>query len=132
MKKLKRQVLLVDDDPQNNFLSKMVLKISLGTIEVTDFVVPEVGLEYIESEFIPRPDGEKTTLLLDINMPTMSGWEFLEKFDNFKEHLKKQFSIYILSSSVDPSDIRRAKQNPLVVDFIEKPLTKATVLRMFG
>lgn len=110
----------------------MVLKISLGKIEVTDFIVPEVGLEYIESEFVPSPDGEKTTLLLDINMPTMSGWEFLEKFDNFKEHLKKQFSIYILSSSVDPSDIRRAKQNPLVVDFIEKPLTKATVLRMFG
>ncbi|MEP7170076.1 MAG: response regulator, partial [Bacteroidota bacterium] len=65
-------------------------------------------------------------------MPSMTGWEFLEKFDAFKEPLKNQFHIYIFSSSIDPRDIQQAKANPLVVDFIEKPLNKKTLLRLFG
>jgi len=65
-------------------------------------------------------------------MPTMTGWEFLEEFDKLSENIKMQFQIFMLSSSVDPSDIERATSNPLVTDFIEKPLNKEALERMFG
>jgi len=127
-----KQFLIVDDDPQNNFISKMELKKYLGEVEVTDFVIPEKGLEYIQTKFSENPTGHKTTLLLDLNMPSMTGWEFLEIFKSFAEPIRRQFDIYILSSSIDPKDIERAKQNPHVIDFIEKPLNKAILLTIFG
>ncbi len=110
----------------------MALRRSLGEVEVDDFIIPEKGLEYIESEFSGGTEGEKIVLFLDINMTTMSGWEFLAKFEAMEERIKKQFEIYILSSSVDPRDYQKAKENPLIIDFIEKPLGKTTLLRMFG
>lgn len=77
------------------------------------------------------PESE-ITLFLDINMPTITGWEFLEKFQEFTDSVKNQFNIYMLSSSIDPSDIQRAKLNPLVIDFIEKPLSKAILADIFN
>jgi response regulator RpfG family c-di-GMP phosphodiesterase len=128
-----KRFLLVDDDPQNNLLSKMALKKSFGDVDVKDFVLPEKGLEYIQSESaLSGPQDVKTTLFLDIDMPTLTGWDFLKKFEALKESIKAQFDIYVLSSSVDPRDIERAKSNPLVRDFIEKPLNKATLIKMFG
>ncbi|MBK9414224.1 MAG: response regulator [Bacteroidetes bacterium] len=127
-----KQFLIVDDDPQNNSLSRMAIRKVLGNVPVKDFEVPETGLEYIGKDFETGSSDEKTVLLLDINMPTMTGWEFLEEFDKLSENIKMQFQIFMLSSSVDPSDIERATSNPLVTDFIEKPLNKEALERMFG
>ena len=132
MKTLIKQFLIVDDDPQNNSLSRMAIRKVLGNVPVKDFEVPETGLEYIGKDFETGSRDEKTVLLLDINMPTMTGWEFLEEFDKLSENIKMQFQIFMLSSSVDPSDIERATSNPLVTDFIEKPLNKEALERMFG
>ncbi len=132
MTEIKKRFLLVDDDPISNSLTKMILKKSFDELHINDFTMPENGLEFMKSEHSHNlPDG-KTTLFLDINMPTMSGWEYLEEFELFDASIKKQFDIYILSSSVDPKDINRAKENPLIIDFIEKPLKKETLLKMFG
>lgn len=132
MKTFIKQFLIVDDDPQNNSLSRMAIRKVLGNVPVKDFEVPETGLEYIGKDFETGSSDEKTVLLLDINMPTMTGWEFLEEFDKLSENIKMQFQIFMLSSSVDPSDIERATSNPLVTDFIEKPLNKEALERMFG
>jgi CheY-like chemotaxis protein len=69
-------------------------------------------------------------ILLDLNMPIMSGWEFLERFEELDEIIKKQVKIYILSSSVDPRDKERAGKNKDVEDYIVKPLTKEIVLEI--
>ncbi len=132
MTKSAKRILIVDDDPHNNLLSKVVLRKSLGEVEIRDFVVPEEALEYIETEFTRNQVLEKITLFLDINMPTLTGWEFLDKFKAFTEPVKNQFNIYMLSSSVDPADVQRAKLNPLVIDFIEKPLNKSILAKIFG
>ena len=127
-----RRFLIVDDDPQNNSLSKMALKKSLGDVQVQDFIIPEEGFEYIQTAFSLNAEKEKIVLFLDINMPTMSGWEFLEKFETLDEQVKKQFAIYILSSSIDPRDLEKAKENSHIIDFIVKPLGKKMLLEMFG
>lgn len=126
-----KQFLIVDDDRQNNFLTEMALKKSFEAVEVTVFMNPELALEHIENKF-QEVNEEKVTIILDINMPSMTGWEFIEKFNAFDKAIKEQFGIYMLSSSIDPVDISRAKTNPLVLDFIEKPLNKIIVKKIFG
>jgi CheY-like chemotaxis protein len=126
-----KRFLIIDDDPLSNLLSKKVLEL-FGEVEIIDFVVPELALEFILNEFEHQPSEEKTTLFLDINMPTLTGWEFLDKFKTFAEPIKNQFNIYMLSSSIDPADIERSKLNPLVIDFIEKPLNKVILTEIFG
>lgn len=74
----------------------------------------EEALQYLEKQ-------TPWLLLLDLNMPVMNGWEFLAKLKKITDHVK--FSIYITTSSVDPIDKKRAKKNPFVKGFIEKPLT---------
>lgn len=123
--------ILVDDDPINNLLSKRAISKNLVGAKVIDFLAPEMALNYIENDFGLHSFEERIIILLDINMPTLTGWDFLDLFNKFATSHKDKFSIYILSSSVDPSDIQRAKLNPLVHDFIEKPLNKEFLLKTF-
>ncbi len=132
MTQIPKRFLLVDDNPITNMLTKMVLKKSLGEVHVNDFISPEDGLEFMKPEPIYNPPDGKTILFLDINMPTMSGWEYLEEFELFDASIKEQYNIFILSSSINLNDINLAKANPLIVDFIEKPLKNATLLKMFS
>lgn len=124
--------ILVDDDPINNFLSKKAIEMNLSKTEIKVFLSPEIALQYLETEFEQQKQEQRNIILLDLNMPTLTGWEFLEAFETFAPSLKNQFQIYILSSSIDPADIHRAKENPLVIDFIEKPLNKDFLTRTFG
>ncbi len=131
MRKLAKRFILVDDDPLTNLLTKKIIERNLGEVEVKDFDAPELALEYIVTEFEHKKFADKTILFLDINMPTLTGWEFLEKYETFSTPIKNQFNIYILSSSIDPMDIERAKLNPLVIDFIEKPIKIDFLLNTF-
>lgn len=125
-----KQFIIVDDDKFSNLLSKILLSKLFENVEVKDFLFPESALEYIETEF--EQHEEKTTIFLDINMPTLTGWDFLKIFETLPDTLKNQFQIFVLSSSIDPIDIERAKADPLVIDFIEKPLSKAVLEKYFG
>lgn len=132
MTQVTRRFLLIDDDPLNNTLTKMILKRSFEEVLINDFTFPEEGLGFIKSEPSHNPADWKTTLFLDINMPTLSGWEFLETFELFKASIKEHYDIYILSSSINISDIDLANANPRVIDFIEKPLNKTKLVKIFG
>jgi len=127
-----KRFLIVDDDPLNNFLTKTVLKKSFDAVYVNDFTIPEEGLEFIKSEVNYSASDEKTILFLDINMPTLTGWEFLEAFKLLNESVKAQYNIYILSSSVNISDINCAKEHQLILDFIEKPLNKTKLANIIS
>jgi two-component SAPR family response regulator len=106
----------VDDDEFNNLLCSMIIEDTLGEVDIRTFTKPEEGLLFIEN--IKSP----SVLFLDINMPTLSGWEFLEEYEKFSEEVKMNLSIYILSSSLDRRDKERANRNKYVKGFISKPL----------
>jgi CheY-like chemotaxis protein len=111
----------VDDDSFNNMLCTMIIEDTLGEVDITTFTKPEEGLAFIENVESP------TVLFLDINMPTLTGWEFLELFEKFSEKVKTYLSIYILSSSLDQRDKNKAKANKYVKGFISKPLDFDTI-----
>ena len=111
---------LIDDDAISNRLCKLNMRIYNKDIEVVDFTSPEEGLRYLSSQI--REDHSSFVLLLDINMPTMSGWEFLASFEKIVESIEFRIIIYMLSSSVDPRDQERAYSYKSVQGYLEKPL----------
>lgn len=122
----------IDDDSVNNMISKLTIEMVTNKPEVVTFTNPSEGFDFIVSEYGTNHLQRQTVLLLDINMPVMSGWEFLERFDNMKDDVKKLFNIYILSSSVDPRDKQRSYANKNVKGFLVKPLVKDNVLEIIG
>ena len=122
------QFIIVDNDPVNNLLCTLAIKDVADDIEIQAFDSPVKGFEYITTEYLNTEN--LTVLLLDINMPTWSGWDFLNNFEKLDEKIKRQIKIYILSSSIDTNDKHRARENKNVVDYIEKPLSGKTVSSM--
>src|SRR5665647_576992 len=104
--------IVIDDDLVNNLVCRIVIKSAGSQLEIQTFINPETGFGYIEKEYADNENEMPTVLFLDINMPTWSGWEFLENFEKLGEKIKKQIKIYMLSSSIDTKDMERARSNP--------------------
>jgi len=122
-------ILCVDDDPITLMLCKMVLKKSSFAKEIITSKNGEEALNYFDNlklnnlgtEIISYPE----LIFLDLNMPVMGGWEFLNHFSK-KEYISsfKNSKVIVLSSTIDPEDILKSKQYPMVIDFLSKPITK--------
>lgn len=128
----KYRFIAIDDDSVNNMICKLTIEMVSNKSEVVTFTNPALGFDFIMNEYGSKHDQHQTVLLLDINMPVMSGWEFLERFDNMGDDVKKLFKIYILSSSVDPRDKQRSYANKNVKAFLVKPLVKDNVVDILG
>jgi signal transduction histidine kinase len=85
-------------------------------------------LDYLNHLPDPETDERLQLILLDINMPEMDGWEFLTHFDRLSKKIKDQFRIFVVSSSKNQQDKDRALSNEYVLDYVEKPLSKAIML----
>ncbi|MDF3077671.1 MAG: hypothetical protein K0S09_1560 [Sphingobacteriaceae bacterium] len=121
--------IVVDDDSTNNLICKFAIQKASPGAAIQLFTEPEVALREIkENKEVSGP----TLLFLDINMPSMTGWEFLEIFKDFDAETMQRFTIYILSSSIDDRDRIRANNNPLVSGFLSKPLNAAIVSRILA
>ncbi len=116
--------LIVDDDALNNLICRKVIKKAVPDAEIVTFLEPEHGLDYLLNL---APHAKPVLLFLDINMPTMTGWEFLSQFERYDEGIRNRVVVYILSSSVDERDIEKAHSNILVKGFYSKPLTEDMV-----
>jgi len=113
----------IDDDPINNMISKLMIQAVFPEAGVAFFTDPEMGLAYLLSTYAD-PGTNQAILLLDINMPILSGWEVLEALTiKFKSAAMPDIRIYMLSSSVDHRDIQKSKEHPYVSGYIEKPIT---------
>ena len=124
-----QRILLIDDDAGNNTVSRIFLKRVVVETEIVAFTDPVKGLEYIATEYAAKP--VNTILLLDINMPKLSGWDVLEKFIDLPDDIKKYFTIFILTSSINMDDKQRAAAHPLVNAYIEKPMTIGLLKSIF-
>lgn len=119
---------IVDDDPLYNFGIKKIFEFTSFSEEVSYFLNGETAWKDFEkriAEKKPLPD----VILLDINMPIMNGWQFLDRISAIKfDHPVK---IFMVSSSINKDEVDRATNYPLVAEYIVKPLTleKVTSLK---
>ena len=119
MKKV-AHVLLIDDDNTTNFFNKIVIKKADVCDNVHSVLTAQDAIEYLQTRFEegqPLPD----VIFLDINMPEMNGWEFMEVYTGL-DIPKDNISIYMLSSSQNDEDVQLARSHPLITDFLKKPL----------
>ncbi|MDP5199563.1 response regulator [Flavobacterium sp. DG2-3] len=119
------QILCIDDDPITLMLCKKVISKSSFSHEVITAQNGEEALhhfnvlKYTNDKAKIRPE----LIFLDLNMPIMGGWEFL---DHFTSPDYKEFNtvpVIVLSSTIDPEDLAKAKKYPIIIDFLSKPIT---------
>jgi CheY-like chemotaxis protein len=115
---------LIDDDLVCNYLSEMLLTVEGFSTDIRTFASAEDALSLIKQDY---PENVPEVIFLDLNMPLVSGWEFLEALSPYQEQLKGKCRIYILSSSIDQADIDRSKKCGLVCGFIQKPMDSKDV-----
>lgn len=125
------RILLVDDDEINNFISiKLIKKVLLNT-EISACLNGRFAIDELIEINRKDPASLPDYILLDINMPIMNGWEFLDEYEKLNIDVAGKTKIYIISSSVFSNDISKAKTYRSVKDFVSKPLNIEKINELF-
>lgn len=125
-------IIIIDDDPISSKIAALSIKKGIPEEQCIIFNNPEIALKDIEELKIAQPH-LNPLLLIDINMPEMTGWEFIEALNILIPESENRYLGMILSSSVDPADIDKAKSYQRIIRFLTKPFTLETtqLLRQF-
>jgi CheY-like chemotaxis protein len=121
-------VYIVDDDPVFRFATSKTITLCYPQLQIKTFVD---GLQIIEHLKVLEDSDLPGYIFLDINMPQMNGWQFLESYKSLRKMEQSGTRIFMLSSSIDPSDIERSNFNPLVEKYLVKPLSPEMIFSIF-
>jgi CheY-like chemotaxis protein len=133
MKKKLECILLIDDDEPTNYYNSLIIEEIGCADQVRIAQSGKKALEYLansaratkQGESCPAPD----LIFLDINMPAMNGWEFLERYRKLKNHETRPVMV-MLTTSLFPEDVLKAKEAPEISCFESKPLTPETLYKI--
>ncbi len=126
-----QKVLIIDDDEINNFVCAKVISKNDFAEDVKTFLSGREGLNYLEELKNNDPSGVPDLILLDINMPIMNGWDFLEEYEKMLPELHKHPVLMMLSSSVYEEDIEKANEHSEVKDYVTKPLNDQVLDKIY-
>jgi CheY-like chemotaxis protein len=123
MKKKLKCIMLVDDNMDDNFFHEWEIKKGYPDITVIAKQTAMDALDYLKSKKgieAPHPD----LIFLDINMPGMNGWEFLDEYNKLAEEFKSHAIVVMLTTSENPDDLMKAKVINISSEFKTKPLAQ--------
>ena len=115
-------ICIVDDDRIYQIATRKMLERITAAKNILIFSNGEEAFQYL-SESASDKDALPDIIFLDINMPLMNAWQFLEAYTEIKPQLSKPITIYVISSSISEIDIQRAKNIEDVKDYYVKPIT---------
>lgn len=122
---MKTHFFIIDDDELFLKLGKMYLEMGTCTSSVTLFNDATEALSAIES--MQESNDQRHVVFLDLNMPILNGFGFLEALEKKPKLLQKNIQIYVLTSSINQDDIERIKQYKSVTEYLNKPMTREMV-----
>ncbi|MBI3511788.1 MAG: response regulator [Bacteroidetes bacterium] len=119
--------MLVDDNDIDNFINERMIQgcnfaetvyVNTGTKSAIEFLANLSANKELRQEHLPQ------LIFLDINMPILDGYQFLDEFRSLDEKARKGIKVAMLTSSIDPKDLAKAKDYPEICAFLHKPLTE--------
>lgn len=125
--KVINRFILVDDEEANNFYHQIVIGGLFPEANVMSFTDGKSALDYLKNEhsdYNQENPELKSAILLDINMPEMNGWEFLDEYEGLDREQRADYVIALVTSSQNPKDVEKAKSYNLVKEYVIKPLTE--------
>ena len=122
-------VLIVEDNPIDVFINTRVVEQSGLAKEVLAIQSAREALEFLNQRAVNSelPD----LIFLDIRMPDLDGFEFLQEFSELPQRVLELSKIVMLSSTIDPLELEKARNSPFILAFIPKPLTRAKIIELF-
>lgn len=122
---------IVDDDPAYTHLAKFLITDVDDEADITTFSDGDHAIDHLTAH-LTDADELPDLILLDINMPRLDGWQFLDEYAALQDRLPKKVAIYMLSSSIADGDKKKAADNPFVKGYVVKPLEGDQYLKIRG
>jgi len=125
-----KTVCVIDDDKIYVYGLKKLISIKQLCPNLIEFANGKEAMD-----FLVNPENQNALpdiIFLDINMPVMDGWDFMDHFVKIKSQLGKKITVYMVSSSINDDDINRAKNISDVSDYIVKPVSPAKLIELFN
>src|SRR6185503_5885296 len=104
-------------------ISKKIIEVAKFASIVNSYQDGATALDELKQIIKTNPAAFPDVIFLDINMPDLDGWEFLDEFKKLPESILKKCKVFMLTSSIDDHDIEKSKSYKIVYDFISKPLS---------
>ena len=119
-------VMIVDDSSIDNFVNQKMISLNNFSEKIQAFTKAKKAIEFLSELDNPNTLQEEipSVIFLDLNMPEVSGFEFLKHYENFSPKIKDYCSVIILTSSVNPADLALSFSNSDILTFLNKPLLK--------
>ena len=117
----KQHFIVIDDSKLDCFIAEKVIRNTGKCESVRSFLQATEALEFIKSSNAEQPI--PNIILVDIQMPVMNGFEFVDAFEQLPAEITKNYKIYVISSSINDVDLNRVHNYPSVIQFLNKPLT---------
>jgi response regulator of citrate/malate metabolism len=114
---------IIDDDPMASFYIKRLAELGELASIITIYDKAQWAIDYL-LHHKKSPEHLPDLILLDIYMPEMDGWDFLQKYAEIRDHLAKRIDIYLISSSNHARDVQKANSFQDVKAYLQKPVTK--------
>ncbi|MEQ8364230.1 MAG: response regulator [Cyclobacteriaceae bacterium] len=114
-------ICIIDDDDVYQYTVTRALKSDSLAKKILVFSDGEEAIDFL-ADNIANKENLPDVIFLDVNMPIMDGWQFLEEYVKMKPRVGKQITIYMVTSSVDPVDVERAEKFSEISDYLVKPI----------
>jgi CheY-like chemotaxis protein len=122
---------VIDDDKIYQFMLHKIIDDNKLAERVVSFFDGEKAIQYLKANY-GNIENIPDILFLDVNMPIMDGWQFMEEYASIKANINKKIVIFMLSSSLNPIDIERASKISEISKYIVKPIKLEEVKKIFN
>ncbi len=126
-----KTIFLIDDDPVFVYLTKKIICSTTGDCQIREFADGELAIDRLRKicgDTSSLPD----IIFVDLSMPVMDGWEFLDEYAQLQPKFSKRIELFIVSSSISPQEVERSKSYHAVTDFLIKPVAKGKIAEIIS